>query len=45
MDYVECGLRSVDCGVWKKLSVEKCYSGCRDGEVVRALASHQCGPG
>ena len=20
-------------------------SGCRDGEVVRALASHQCGPG
>ena len=28
------------CTVWSN-----CSQGCRDGAVVRALASHQCGPG
>ena len=36
-------LESRDCG---KIGADMCRDvGCRDGAVVRALASHQCGPG
>ena len=31
--------------VWKKQNLITCNCGSRDGAVVRAPASHQCGPG
>ena len=32
-------------GVWNARGARNVGSACRDGAVVRALASHQCGPG
>ena len=31
-------------GLSGNLTLISCFLGCRDGAVVRALASHQCGP-